>query len=47
MEKDHTLTPFYTKLLEYANSLGIVRVGLDTDERIKKNKQELEPRLKS
>ena len=28
----------HIKLLEYANSLGIVRVGLDTDERIKENK---------
>lgn len=28
----------HIKLLEYANSLGIVRVGLDTDDRIRKNK---------
>ena len=28
----------HIKLLEYANSLGIVRVGLDTDERIKEKK---------
>ncbi len=28
----------HIKLLEHANSLGIVRVGLDTDERIKEKK---------
>jgi D-beta-D-heptose 7-phosphate kinase/D-beta-D-heptose 1-phosphate adenosyltransferase len=33
----------HINLLEYANSLGNVRVGLDTDERIKEKKGENRP----
>ena len=33
----------HIKLLEYASTLGIVRVGLDTDERIKEKKGKSRP----
>lgn len=33
----------HIKLLEYANSLGVVRVGLDTDRRIHEKKGESRP----
>ena len=33
----------HIKLLEFASSFGVVRVGLDTDERIKEKKGENRP----
>lgn len=33
----------HIKLLEFANTFGVVRVGIDTDERVKQFKGELRP----